>query len=61
MLEACSAAISWVTAEFGSSSIEAFVDPGNGASIKLVQRPKFSSTGESKDGADRYSFDPGNA
>lgn len=42
------------TSTFGSPSIDAYVDPENLASIRLIHRLRFTQTGESKEGADRY-------
>jgi ribosomal-protein-alanine N-acetyltransferase len=54
MSEACRAAISWVAAEFGSRSVEAFVEPDNVRSCRLIHKLKFAPSGESVAGADRY-------
>ena len=54
MSEACRAAISWATSTYGSHSIDAYIEPGNLASIRLIHRFRFAPTGESKKGADRY-------
>jgi RimJ/RimL family protein N-acetyltransferase len=51
---ACHAAISWATSTFGSHSIDAYIEPGNLESIRLILRLRFAPTGESKEGADRY-------
>lgn len=59
MTEACRAAISWVTRDFGASSVQAFVDPDNTASIRLLERLAFHPTGELRDGAIRYLLDGG--
>ena len=59
MFEACCAAILWVASSRGSTSVEAFVEPQNAASIKLLRRLEFTPTGESRDGANRYLFGTG--
>lgn len=55
MYEACSAAVAWVTSpDVGSSSVEAFIDPPNAASIALVTRLGFRAQDEIRKGAQRY-------
>lgn len=56
MSEACRAALSWITEVHGSDSIEAYVDPENAASIRLLQRLGFQAKGYFRDGAERYTF-----
>ena len=54
MSEACRSAIRWATATIDVTAIEAFIEPANVASIRLINSLGFTATGESKDGADRY-------
>ena len=56
MSEACRAAISWATSTFGSLSIDAYIESENLGAIGLVHRLRFTPTGESKEGADRYLY-----
>jgi len=59
MLEACNAAISWVMSrEIGGTSIEAFIEPENIASVRLVERLGFTRMDGTKDGGDRYVLTP---
>jgi ribosomal-protein-alanine N-acetyltransferase len=54
MGEACTAVISWAASALPCQALEAFVEPANAASIKLLHRLHFLPTGENQDGADRY-------
>lgn len=54
MVEACRAALAWVSAERGARTAQAFIVPDNRASIVLIQRLGFRATGEVEDGAGRY-------
>jgi ribosomal-protein-alanine N-acetyltransferase len=56
MGEACEAIANWVFSTLCATSIEAYIDSDNMASIKLVDRLGYRSTGESREGADRYLF-----
>jgi ribosomal-protein-alanine N-acetyltransferase len=56
MSEACQAAISWVTAVHGSDAVEAYVDAQNGASVRLLERLGFHTTGGARDGAAEYMY-----
>jgi ribosomal-protein-alanine N-acetyltransferase len=56
MSEACQAAMSWVTAVHGSDAVEAYVDPQNAASVRLLERLEFHTTGGARDGAALYIY-----
>ena len=53
MTEATSAAMAWAHAN-GATHVEAFIDPANDRSIRLVERHGFERTDESQDGALRF-------
>ncbi len=55
MLEACQAAVNWVEQTYECTSIEAFIEPPNLASIALAQRLGLTANGPVEDGAQRYS------
>ena len=50
MTEATLAAMAWVRAN-GATQVEAFIDPANNNSIRLVERHGFERTEEMQDGA----------
>jgi [ribosomal protein S5]-alanine N-acetyltransferase len=54
MSEACRAAISWVSAELGAETVEAYVDPRNERSVRLLERLRFRPSTGTRDGALRY-------
>jgi [ribosomal protein S5]-alanine N-acetyltransferase len=54
MTEACRAALAWLQ---GALQVQAFVDPGNEASIRLAERLGFRATGEAMDDTRRYLAD----
>lgn len=54
MAEACRAAMAWLPA---ASQVQAFIDPGNAASIRLAEKLGFRATGEASDGTQRYLAD----
>jgi [ribosomal protein S5]-alanine N-acetyltransferase len=54
MSEACQAAISWVLTELGAEYVEAYVDPQNDRSVRLLERLGFRSGMGTRDGAIRY-------
>lgn len=54
MNEACAKAIEWAENEAESTTFEAFIEPDNTPSIRMIQRLGFSPTGESREGADRF-------
>lgn len=53
MTEATLAAMAWVRAN-GATHVEAFIDPANNNSIRLVERHAFERTEEMQDGALRF-------
>lgn len=53
MSEATSAALSWAGAN-GATRVEAFIEPANANSIRLVERQAFVRTDEVRDGALRF-------
>ncbi len=53
MTEATLAAMAWVRAN-GATQVEAFIDPANINSIRLVERHAFERTEEMQDGALRF-------
>ena len=53
MREAAEAALAW-SKQFGVSTVEAFVEPGNRTSIALVRRLGLAPTGVVQDGAEQY-------
>src|SRR5262249_30297238 len=54
MREAAEAALGWLWSLHPSLVAEAFIEPGNTASIRLARRLGFRSTGVIEDGAERY-------
>ena len=54
MAEASLAALQWLRSEPDRERVEAFIAPGNLASIKLATRLGFRATEGAVDGADRY-------
>ena len=56
MVEAASAGVDWLVSEYNPEVLEAFVDPANLASIRLLERLGFHVANESRDGATRYAM-----
>jgi ribosomal-protein-alanine N-acetyltransferase len=54
MREAAEAALAWLATERPSPAVEAYIEPANASSIGLARRLGFASTGELRDGAERY-------
>jgi len=54
MLEACRVALQWALQDFGAREIEAFIEPDNARSIRLVERLGMRPTGQSEEGVERY-------
>lgn len=54
MAEAAVAGIDWLVSEYEPGLFEAYVDPANSASIRLLLRLGFLLADESRDGAVRY-------
>jgi len=53
MREAAEAALAWVKRK-SDLPVEAFIEPGNGASVGLARRLGFAPTGMLKDGAEQF-------
>lgn len=51
MAEACRAALAWLP---DVSQVQAFIDPENRASIRLIQRLGFQATGDVQNAVERY-------
>lgn len=58
MQEACRAAINWALHQHGATTIEAYVEPRNERSVRLLQRLGLTATGDARHGAGRYRLDP---
>jgi ribosomal-protein-alanine N-acetyltransferase len=54
MGEAAEAALDWLLLHHSSLRVEAFIEPRNVLSLRLVRRLGFQSTGTFHDGAERY-------
>ncbi|UTP38046.1 GNAT family N-acetyltransferase [Phenylobacterium sp. LH3H17] len=54
MTEAAVLALNWLRRRPGAVEVEAFVEPANLASVRLIERLGLNATGETADGADRY-------
>lgn len=54
MTEACLAAIEWAFQSHGAGSLEAFIEPKNQRSIRLIERLGFVRARHSRAGATRY-------
>lgn len=55
MSEAARAATDWAFREFGAHEIEAFVEPENTSSVRLIERLGMAPTGDCDGGVRRYS------
>jgi len=56
MTEASQMALDWLRARAGCREVEAFIEPGNAASIKLAKRLGLRTTGVFADGAERHAM-----
>jgi ribosomal-protein-alanine N-acetyltransferase len=54
MREAAEAALGWLRTRRSNVHVEAFIEPANVPSVRLVRRLGFQSTGTLHDGAERY-------
>lgn len=59
MSEAVGAAIAWAQASMPETVLEAFVEPANLSSVRLVHRLGFSATGRISEGAECFQLRPG--
>jgi ribosomal-protein-alanine N-acetyltransferase len=54
MSEAAASALEWLRSRPGAAEVEAFVEPGNVASVRLTERLGLRATGHAVEGARRY-------
>lgn len=54
MTEAAVLALNWLRQRPGAVEAEAFIEPANNRSVRLIERLGLAATGETVDGADRY-------
>jgi ribosomal-protein-alanine N-acetyltransferase len=54
MLEASRLALEWLFSHGTAEAADAFIEPANVRSVRLIERLGFEPTGESTNGADRY-------